>query len=178
MNYRGFAIATILLGLLCFGATLVSCNDGGEDNGTETKIASAPRNGGVSERPADAEQATSPEGEAEAPAPAEAGGDSGSERESSVFVTGEGVYKAANCEMCHGKLLQGTNLAPALKGLSENWEADTLAEYLLDPVGYTENDVRLKANSVQYKLPMPAWKQTGLGEPDLDLLVKWLLEFE
>jgi cytochrome c2 len=178
MNNRSFAIAAILISLLGLGASMVSCNDGNGEDAPQTATSptdtardgAAPPAAAEPESAADADTAadTAAADVAEEPAP----------QASSAFITGEGVYKAANCEMCHGKELQGSNLAPELTDLAANWEAAALAEYLIDPEGYTENDVRLKANSVQYKLPMPAWKQTGLGEPDLDLLVGWLLEQE
>lgn len=173
MNYRSLAIAAIAFILLGAAGVSVSCNDAAEDESTRApaaRPADVPPRG--ADEPVEAAQAG---GQSEAQPPADA---PAAEPAQTAFVTGEGVYKAANCAMCHGEELEGSRLAPALKGMAEHWDADSLAEYLVDPVGYAEDDVRLKTNKLQYKLPMPAWKQTGIGEADMQLLIDWLLDQE
>jgi len=175
MKYRSLATVVIALLVLCASAA-VSCNDAAQEEATQAPAAqaarpdaSAPAESGM---PAEAAQAgAESESEPAAEEPAE-------EPAKTAFVTGEGVYKAANCAMCHGEELEGSRLAPALKGIAQYWDAESLAEYLVDPVAYAEDDVRLKTNKLQYKLPMPAWKQTGIGEADMMLLIEWLLEQE
>jgi cytochrome c5 len=87
---------------------------------------------------------------------------------------GYAVYMATGCKACHGEDLAGSGtLGPPLKGISANWNADTLRAYLKDPQAYAHSDPRLAAEQQKYTMRMPAMP---LNETDMGVLVGFLLE--
>jgi mono/diheme cytochrome c family protein len=78
-----------------------------------------------------------------------------------------------NCSMCHAADGSGSNLAPTLHGKKGFWTREALVKYLIDPVGYTSKDPRLKAQAGKYTLPMTTMKQ--LPQADLEKLADHVL---
>ncbi len=89
-------------------------------------------------------------------------------------ASGAEIYRLQNCANCHGEEREGTRRGPPLAGLSANWSAERLAEYLADPPAMVANDARLAAYDEQYG-------SSDMGRYDnLDLalrstLAAWLL---
>lgn len=65
------------------------------------------------------------------------------------------VYEAEACGACHGERGEGTEVAPALVGLSASWQQEDLAAFLLDPGPALESDPRLAEMATRFDLEMP-----------------------
>lgn len=89
-----------------------------------------------------------------------------------TVMPGADVYLSAKCATCHGGEREGGSMAPALVGLTGNWDTTTLEQYLTDPEAYAANDPRLNAMASQYSLKMPAWQGSAA---DRAALIDWLL---
>ncbi|OGU57497.1 MAG: hypothetical protein A2V66_12525 [Ignavibacteria bacterium RBG_13_36_8] len=66
-------------------------------------------------------------------------GDNYSKTETEQPASQDGMLLLQNtgCLGCHGTDLQGTNLAPALAAVSENWNRDGLINYIRNPSSYS-----------------------------------------
>lgn len=93
-----------------------------------------------------------------------------------VFDTshpGYQVYTAKGCQRCHGSDLLGTRMAPALVDARQNFDRQSLGEYLADPAAYIQKDPRLKALDQRYRMQeMPA---VQLSESELRQLAGLIL---
>jgi mono/diheme cytochrome c family protein len=126
---------------------------------------------------AEPEDEAEPDGEAETDGGAEPedGTEPAAEGEAEVpagGVDGLAVYKRENCATCHGGDMAGTPMAPPLSNLSDYWNADTLAEYMRDPEGYSATDPRLAEQNQQYSMQMPPFEGS---DEELAAMVAWLL---
>jgi mono/diheme cytochrome c family protein len=89
-------------------------------------------------------------------------------------ASGAEIYRLQNCANCHGEEREGTRRGPPLAGLRSYWDAERLAEYLVDPPAVVARDKRLAAYDEQYG-------SSDMGRYDnLDLaqrstLAAWLL---
>ncbi len=89
-------------------------------------------------------------------------------------VSGEKIYADLQCANCHGENLQGTEQAPALLKLAENWTKTELINYLRNPeeFGNTERITELHkkySNSI-----MPSFNNVDTKK--LGKLAEFLLE--
>ncbi|NCQ18496.1 MAG: hypothetical protein COZ80_04220 [Ignavibacteria bacterium CG_4_8_14_3_um_filter_37_9] len=88
-------------------------------------------------------------------------------------ATGEVLAKQFNCITCHGVDLKGTNMAPALVGLSAFYDRDKLINYLRSPNDYMEQD-RFKEYKGKFKnIVMPAYGNKDVK--DLGKIADYLL---
>jgi len=79
-------------------------------------------------------------------------------------LNGEALVKQFNCTTCHGSNLQGTNMAPALVGLTSYYDRDKLINYLRNPNDYLEQD-RFKQYKNKFKnIVMPAYGNKDVKE--------------
>jgi mono/diheme cytochrome c family protein len=68
---------------------------------------------------------------------------------------GRKVFHESMCARCHGERREGTEFAPALKGLGDRWSEEDLTVYFLDPPKWVARDPRLKGLSSRYSMVMP-----------------------
>jgi len=87
-------------------------------------------------------------------------------------TTPEKLYRSKNCITCHGKDLDGTMLAPPLRGLAAHWKPEDLAEFLKEPKVWLEKDGRLAESARSYRSPMPPTFGT---DAERLALAQWLL---
>jgi mono/diheme cytochrome c family protein len=87
--------------------------------------------------------------------------------------TGDELYVAGNCHVCHGADRNGSSLGPPLRKLAANWSAEEMVKYFKDPGNYAASDPRLSEHKGKYQMVMPP-----LRIPDADQLrlAQWLLE--
>lgn len=77
------------------------------------------------------------------------------------------------CTSCHGPDLRGSNLAPALIGISKYWERDKLISYLRNPSSFMDSD-RFKSYRQKYSsVVMPPFN--NLDIKDLGRIADYLL---
>jgi len=77
------------------------------------------------------------------------------------------------CTNCHGSDLAGTNIAPALRNLSQYWGKEKLLSYLRNPNSFMNED-RLKAYKEKYSGQiMPSYGNKDIK--DLGKIVDYLL---
>ncbi len=88
--------------------------------------------------------------------------------------TPRGIYKQQLCPSCHGPGREGSWMGPPLRHLGRNWDRERLAEFLLDPTPFIEQDERLKALSRTFRAPMTPRPKLELEQRLL--LADWLLE--
>jgi cytochrome c553 len=65
------------------------------------------------------------------------------------------VWKAEECGVCHGDDGRGSEIAPTLANVDENWTVEELAAYLLDPEAESAGNHRLAQLAAEYQLEMP-----------------------
>jgi len=68
--------------------------------------------------------------------------------------SGERVYAAQGCALCHGSDGAGSSFGPTLHGKARYWTREKLVAYLKAPVAYAEADPRLAEQKKRYSLPM------------------------
>jgi mono/diheme cytochrome c family protein len=93
--------------------------------------------------------------------------------ESNTELTAEQLISNFGCTNCHGSDLAGTQMAPALKNLSQYWGKETLLNYLRNPNDFM-NDPRFK----EYKQKYPNQIMPPYGDKnikDLGKIVDYLL---
>ena len=77
------------------------------------------------------------------------------------------------CTGCHGPDLAGTNQAPALIDIKENWSKDKLINYLRNPQSYMDSD-RFKVYRQRYPgAMMPSFNNISVQE--LGKIAEYLL---
>jgi cytochrome c553 len=88
-------------------------------------------------------------------------------------IDGFTLIKQNGCVTCHGQNLEGTNMAPAIAGMSEFWSRDKLINYLRNPSSYS-GDKRFQEYKLKYKnIVMPSYG--NLDVKDLGKMVDYLL---
>ena len=90
-------------------------------------------------------------------------------------LTGDKLVQAFGCVNCHGADLNGTTMAPSLKGLKAVWSSrDDLLNYLRNPSSYIDSD-RFKAYKERYPNGiMPSYGNKDVK--DLGKIADYLLE--
>ncbi|MFT7486244.1 MAG: cytochrome c553 [Candidatus Paceibacteria bacterium] len=88
--------------------------------------------------------------------------------------TQQSLFRRELCASCHGHKREGSWMGPPLTGLAEHWQAADLAEFIRDPVPFTDDDPRLNELSRKFRTPMAPHKVMGLA--DRLRLAEWLLE--
>lgn len=68
--------------------------------------------------------------------------------------SGERVYAAQGCSLCHGSDATGSSFGPTLHGKAKFWTREKLVAYLKAPVAYAESDPRLAEQKKKYSMPM------------------------
>ena len=98
---------------------------------------------------------------------------SSTEAEQVKSLDGMTLLQNTGCLGCHGTDLNGTNLAPALTGLGENWDRDGLINYLRNPSSYSGDD-RFDEYKKQYNnVVMPSY--SNIDVKDLGKIADYLL---
>ena len=93
--------------------------------------------------------------------------------ENTTELTATQLIANFGCTNCHGGDLAGTNLAPALKNLSQYWGKESLLNYLRNPNDFM-NDERFKAYRKKYPSQiMPPYGNKNIK--DLGKIVDYLL---
>lgn len=93
--------------------------------------------------------------------------------ENTTELTAAQLISNFGCTNCHGSDLAGTNLAPALKNLSQYWGKEKLLSYLRNPNNFMNED-RLKAYKEKYSGQiMPSYGNKDIK--DLGKIVDFLL---
>jgi mono/diheme cytochrome c family protein len=93
--------------------------------------------------------------------------------ENTTELTAEQLVSNFGCTNCHGGNLQGTQLAPALKNLSQYWGKESLLSYLRNPNDYMNED-RFKTYKEKYPGQiMPPYGNKNIK--DLGKIVDYLL---
>lgn len=72
-------------------------------------------------------------------------------------ASGADIYVLQSCGACHGEHGEGTDRAPALRGMAEHWTVERLAGYFVDPRAYVAADPRLAAVDERFSLRMPVY---------------------
>jgi mono/diheme cytochrome c family protein len=93
--------------------------------------------------------------------------------ESTTDLTATQLIANFGCTNCHGGDLGGTNLAPALKNLSQYWGKETLLNYLRNPNNFMD-----EARFQEYKQKYPNQIMPPYGNKnikDLGKIVDYLL---
>lgn len=82
------------------------------------------------------------------------------------------LIRENGCTSCHGQNLEGSNIAPALVNIKENWDRDNLINYLRNPSSFSNE--KLKEYRVKYKnIIMPSFG--NLDVKDLGKIADYLL---
>ena len=68
--------------------------------------------------------------------------------------SGEKVFAAQGCTLCHGSDATGSSFGPTLHGKARYWTREKLVQYLKAPVEYAEKDPRLAEQRKKYTMPM------------------------
>ncbi|MGE5681683.1 MAG: c-type cytochrome [Bacillota bacterium] len=98
----------------------------------------------------------------EAPAPPpNMGMATGQTQQANQDISAADLIKSNGCTGCHGPELKGTNLAPALTGVKENWSRDELISYLRNPSSFMDKD-RFKAYRQKYNSMMPPFNHLDI----------------
>ena len=93
--------------------------------------------------------------------------------ESTTELTAAQLISNFGCTNCHGGDLAGTNLAPALKNLSQYWGKESLLNYLRNPNDFM-NDDRFQVYKEKYPSQiMPPYGNKNIK--DLGKIVDYLL---
>lgn len=87
-------------------------------------------------------------------------------------LDGAALVKSSGCTGCHGPELSGTNLAPALKNIKDNYSRDKLISYLRNPSSFMDSD-RFKEFRAKYSTVMPAYN--NLDIKDLGKMADYLI---
>ena len=94
--------------------------------------------------------------------------------ENATELSGQQLISNFGCTNCHGGDLAGTNIAPALRNLSQYWGKEKLLSYLRNPNSFMNED-RLKAYKEKYSGQiMPSYGNKDIK--DLGKIVDYLLE--
>lgn len=86
---------------------------------------------------------------------------------------GHKVFLTVGCTRCHGNSGEGASQGPPLEGLSEKFKPAELNAFLENPIGYAEQDARLKKWREEYFTPMPKLEMT---DAQRQALVSFLLK--
>ena len=87
--------------------------------------------------------------------------------ENTTEFSAQQLMSSFGCTNCHGSDLAGTNLAPALKNLSQYWGKESLLAYLRNPNNYMDED-RFK----EYRKKYPSQIMPPYGNKDIKDLGK------
>jgi mono/diheme cytochrome c family protein len=94
--------------------------------------------------------------------------------ESTTELTAAQLISNFGCTNCHGNDLAGTNLAPALKNLTQYWGKESLLNYLRNPNDFM-NQKRFQEYKEKYRGQiMPSYGNKNIK--DLGKIVDYLLE--
>ncbi len=101
------------------------------------------------------------------------GNNSMNEVDNTEKITGADLYNSLNCADCHGKNMEGTNMAPSLLGLKANWSKTELINYLRNPSDYRNTDRIKKLHKKYPNSIMPQFDGTDVKK--LGILAEYLL---
>jgi len=93
--------------------------------------------------------------------------------ESTTELSAEQLVKNFGCVNCHGNDFVGTQIAPALKNLTEYWGKESLLSYLRNPNNFMNDD-----RFIEYKKKYPGQIMPSYGNKnikDLGKIVDYLL---
>jgi mono/diheme cytochrome c family protein len=78
------------------------------------------------------------------------------------------------CTSCHGSDLKGTNLAPSLINVKENWNRDELIAYLRNPSSFMDSDRFAEFRKRYSSVVMPPFN--NLDIKDLGKIADYLMK--
>ena len=87
--------------------------------------------------------------------------------EETTELSAEQLIKNFGCVNCHGNDLEGTQVAPALKNLTEHWGKESLLSYLRNPNNFMNDD-----RFIEYKKKYPGQIMPSYGNKDIKDLGK------
>ena len=87
--------------------------------------------------------------------------------ENTTELSGQQLISNFGCTNCHGSDLAGTNLAPALRNLSQHWGKESLISYLRNPNKFMDQD-----RFIEYKKKYPNQIMPSYGNKDIKDLGK------
>lgn len=87
--------------------------------------------------------------------------------ENTTELSGQQLIINFGCTNCHGSDLAGTQMAPALKNLSQHWGKESLISYLRNPNKFMDQD-----RFVEYKKKYPNQIMPSYGNKDIKDLGK------
>lgn len=100
--------------------------------------------------------------------------------------SGEGIVASSNdpasllsrnkCTSCHGAELQGTQMAPGLANLSQNWDRDGLINYLRNPSSYSGDQRFVEYKKEFPNIVMPSYSNVDVK--DLGRIADYLLKLK
>lgn len=85
------------------------------------------------------------------------------------------AYRTLGCGSCHGDQLEGKRSGPALTGITDHWQEESLVTYLKDPAAMVKTTPRLAYKAEQYPIAMPGFVNKA-DEATLAQLAAYLLE--
>ena len=89
-------------------------------------------------------------------------------------VSGEQAFRTRTCRRCHARDRSGTEIGPPLRGLSRDWDVDSLSRYIDDPAPFRAHDPRLAALVTLYRGRL--MKGFAMQPEERRALAAWLLE--
>lgn len=179
MNKSTLIQWVIIIALAAIG--LYGCNDTGSEGGSDAPAASSqPAATPPPSAATDAPAADPADDSSAAAEHAEDGSAESAEGEGMDETAGDDVsadaameiFAANNCAMCHGKDMGGNKMGPALTGLSDYWDAESLVAYMKNPEDRSVNEEHLAKLDEEYSLTMPAFEGS---DDDLKVMVEYLL---
>ena len=85
------------------------------------------------------------------------------------------AYRTLGCGSCHGEQLEGKRSGPALTGIADHWQEESLVAYLKDPPAMIKSTPRLAYKAEQYPIAMPGFVYKA-DEATLAQIAAFLLE--
>ena len=93
--------------------------------------------------------------------------------ENTTELSGQQLISSFGCTNCHGSDLAGTQMAPALKNLSQHWGKESLISYLRNPNKFMNQDRFLEYKKKYPNQIMPSYGNKDIK--DLGKIVDYLL---
>jgi mono/diheme cytochrome c family protein len=84
------------------------------------------------------------------------------------------LIKNNGCTSCHGSDLKGTNLAPSLVNVKENWKRDELIAYLRNPSSFMDSERFARFRQQYSSVVMPPFN--NLDIKDLGKIADYLMK--
>jgi cytochrome c2 len=87
----------------------------------------------------------------------------GTDQSSKTKTPGQ-LVASLGCTGCHGSDLAGTNMAPGLHNLKQNWSRDELINYLRNPSSYIKSESFKNFRAMYPNTIMPSFSNIDVKE--------------